>query len=380
MSLVFFEPVAWRQGWQLPGRISRAAALRVRARARRVLSIGIAGRLTLAFAAVAVLAVAANLIIERGGAVVQTTRLDRGQFSPIPPAARTSPAPSVPADRPANRADESSADEIDRQRFLSAVDEFQHAIELRASTDSNESAGAVQAAMQAADSAVRAPWLERRGAAGAVEGLLFEYEQAGLRFVQSTESRRAALHEYLGRVDATDGRITVSLDGAWKLFGRVFARESLLRLHAQIEELGRRVAALSSAVAGGAEDTSALDAVASAESAFASSLRLNESALTRSEGAEWMRRMQEDLSRIAELRQSIAADYAQIRDSAAKFAAAHASLLERAPDVAGTRRQPSAAAHGGCAHACAYGSGTAGPGARLPGHRIGDHNHGQPRA
>src|SRR5580704_16022515 len=103
------------------------SALRMRARARRILSIGIAGRLALAFAAVAVLAVAANLIIERGGAVVQTTRLDRGQFSPIPPAARTTaaPAPSIPADRPANHADESSAYGIDRQRFLSAVDEFQ---------------------------------------------------------------------------------------------------------------------------------------------------------------------------------------------------------------------------------------------------------------
>jgi diguanylate cyclase (GGDEF)-like protein len=325
------------------------AALRIRAHARRVLSIGITGRLTLAFAAVAVLAVAANLIIERGGAVVQTTRLDRGQFSPIP-AARTSPAPPVPAAKPTNRADESSADGIDRQRFLSAVDEFQRAIEVRASTDSNESAGAVQAAMQAAESAVRAPWLERRGAAGAVEGLLFEYEQAGLRFVQSTESRRAAVDEYLGRVDATDGRITVSLDGAWKLFGRVFARESLLRLHAQIEELGRRVAALSSAVAGGDEDTSALEAVASAESAFASSLRLNESALVHSEGTEWTRRMQEDLSRLAELRQSIAADYAETRDSAAKFAAAHASLLDpvsevRLPEVRVADVQPSAAAH-----------------------------------
>ena len=300
------------------------SALRIRARARRVLSIGIAGRLALAFAAVAVLAVAANLIIERGDAVVQTTRIDRGQFSPIPAAGRENPAPSIPADRSASRADESSADEIDRRRFLSAVDEFEHAIEVRASTDSNDSAGAVQTAMQALRAALRAPPLQRRGAASAVEGLLFEYEQAGLHFVQSTESRRAALHEYLGRVDATAGRISVSLDGAWKLFGRVFARESLLRLHAQIEELGRRVTALSSAAAGGPEDASAFDALAGAESAFASSLRRNEGALTRSEGAEWMRHMHEDLSRIAELHQSIAANDAETRDSAAKFAAARA--------------------------------------------------------
>jgi diguanylate cyclase (GGDEF)-like protein len=316
------------------------SALRIRARARRVLSIGIAGRLALAFAAVAVLAVAANLIIERGGAVVQTTRIDRGQFSPIPAAGRENPAPSIPADRPANRADESSADEIDRRRLLSAVDEFQHAIEVRASTDSNDSADAVQTAMQALRAALRAPSLQRRGAAGAVEGLLFEYEQAGLRFVQSTESRRAALHEYLGRVDATGGRITVSLDGAWKLFGRVFARESLLRLQAQIDELGRRVTALSSAAAGGPEDASAFDELAGAESAFARSLRLNESALTRSEGTDWMRHMHEDLSRIAELRQSIAASDAEIRDSAAKFATAHAGLLDRVADV-----PPSAAVH-----------------------------------
>src|SRR5580698_3833289 len=143
------------------------SALRICARARPVLSIGIAGRLALAFAAVAVLAVAANLIIERGGAVVQTTRIDRGQFSPIPAAGRENPAPSIPADRPANRADESSADGIDRRRLLSAVDEFQHAIEVRASTDSNDSADAVQTAMQALRAALRAPSLQRRGAAGA---------------------------------------------------------------------------------------------------------------------------------------------------------------------------------------------------------------------
>ena len=92
--------------------------------------------------------------------------------------------------------------------------------------------------------------------------------------------------------------------------------------------------------------------------------------------------MQEDLSRIAELRQSIAADYAQIRDSAAKFATAHASLLDRVPDARVPPDRRSARGRGacGCAHACAYGSGAAGPGARLPGHRIGDHDHGQPRA
>ncbi|HEY2592116.1 MAG TPA: EAL domain-containing protein, partial [Steroidobacteraceae bacterium] len=113
---------------------------------------------------------------------------------------------------------------------------------------------------------------------------------------------------------------------------------------------GRRVEALSSAVAGGAEDTSAFDAVASAESAFASSLRLNESALTRSEGTDWMRHMHEDLSRIAELHQSIAADDAQIRDSAGKFAAAQVSLLARVadalpPNVRDPDVQPSAATH-----------------------------------
>ncbi len=324
------------------------AARRVRARIRRALSIGIAGRLAIAFAAVAVLAVTANLIIERGGAVVQTTRLDRGQFSPIPDTARLTAAhaAAVPADEPPSRTGETSeagggmSEAIARQRLLSAVEAFQHAIDERASIDSAETAVAVQAAMQAADAAARAPWLERQSSGHAVQAALSEYQQAGLRFVQSTESRRAALHEYLGRVDAMDGRITVSLDGAWQLFGRVFARESLLRLHAQIEDLRRRVAALSNAAAGGAEDTSALDAVAGAESAFASSLRVKESELGRSEGLEWMRRMHEDLSRSAELRQSIVAGYAQTRGSAEEVAAARARLIDQVPYV-----QPASATH-----------------------------------
>jgi len=331
------------------------AARRARARIRRVVSIaiarrltiGIAGRLGIAFAAVAVLAVAANLIIERGGAVVQTTRLDRGQFSPIPePARSTARAAVMPSDEPASRAAGSSeagvelSEAVDRLGFLRAVEAFQHAIDERASIDSTESAVAVQEAMQAADATAHARWLERHGAGNAVRAALSEYEQAGLRLVEATESRRAALHEYLGQIDAMDGRITVSLDGEWKLFGHVFARESLLRLHAQLEDLRRRVAALSTAAAGGGADPSALDAVAGAESALASSLRPKESGLGRSEGPEWMRRMREDLSRIAELRQAIAAGYAATRDDAEKFAAARAHLTDAVPSM-----QPGAAAH-----------------------------------
>lgn len=59
---------------------------RLGVRLRRALSMSITGRLTLAFAAVAILAVAANVVVEHGVQVVRSTHLERSQYSPVPDA------------------------------------------------------------------------------------------------------------------------------------------------------------------------------------------------------------------------------------------------------------------------------------------------------
>ena len=93
--------------------------LRIRARLRRGFSIGIAGRLATSFAAVAALAIAANVMIEREIAVVQTTRVDRGQYSPAPavraPLPGSGAAPLSPAFRETPHSEVVPA-EIDRFR------------------------------------------------------------------------------------------------------------------------------------------------------------------------------------------------------------------------------------------------------------------------
>jgi diguanylate cyclase (GGDEF)-like protein len=321
-------------------------ARRGRARARRLLSVGIAGRLGLAFGAVAVLAVAANLIIERGIEVVKTTHLARGQFSPVPDTGRWSPLAPPPAadppkaplsDAPAARSLEVAG--TDRQSLLAAIDAFQRAIDVRASVDSTESAQDVAQAMQSAEAAVQGIQGQSRAAAGALTAALAEYQQAGLRFVQSNESRRAALHDYLGRVEGMDGRVAVALDGAWQLFGHVFARESLLRLRASLAELSRRAAALPR-TGGTSESNSLDDQMASAEAALAAALDANAASLTRAQSAAWVRQMREDLSTLTELRQAIDARDAEARDRASEFSRARGPLLELASDEQAALPQP----------------------------------------
>ena len=59
--------------------VSQRIGHRLAVRLRRGLLMGITGRLALAFAAVAVLAVAANVVVERGSRVVQSTHVERSR-------------------------------------------------------------------------------------------------------------------------------------------------------------------------------------------------------------------------------------------------------------------------------------------------------------
>ena len=64
-------------------------------RGNRPISVGITARLSLSFAAVAVLAAAANLIIEHGVAIIRTSHVDRGLISPRPATLPRAPVPGA---------------------------------------------------------------------------------------------------------------------------------------------------------------------------------------------------------------------------------------------------------------------------------------------
>jgi diguanylate cyclase (GGDEF)-like protein len=304
--------------------------LRARARLRRGFSIGIAGRLATSFAAVAVLAIAANVMIEREIAVVRTTRLDRGQYSPVPdthaPAIALSPA-TAPPSAVTRETVHSELPTADIDSFQAALEHYQRAIETRVSMDTSSAEDGRRAAQRDLELAAKA--LGKDQARGrAVQTALTSYERAGVDFVDSADQRRSVLQLYQDRLDTMDKRITASMNRALKLFGRVFARQSLLRLHASVDELQRHFSAAASVV-----DPQALDALAESENALQSAFQADTASFSRSEGEDWVREMHRDLAQLATLRTAGIETGNTLREQTARFAAGRDGLLASVPEI-----------------------------------------------
>ncbi|MGA2396847.1 MAG: EAL domain-containing protein [Steroidobacteraceae bacterium] len=303
--------------------------LRARARLRRGFSIGIAGRLATSFAAVAVLAIAANVMIEREIAVVQTTRLDRGQYSPTPDVRLVAlPAAASPASisRETVRSEVPPA-EIDG--FQAALETYQRGVEARVSMDTSSAEDDRRAAQRELDLAAKP--LRREQARGrAVQEALTNYERVGADYVEAADQRRSVLGLYQDRLDAMDKRISASMNRALKLFGRVFARQSLLRLHASVDELQRR---FTDVAAASVADAQALDALAEGEAALQSTFQADTASFSRSEGAEWVSAMHRDLAQLATLRAAGIESGNTLREESARFTAGRDHLLASVPEV-----------------------------------------------
>jgi len=309
--------------------------LRIRARLRRGLSIGIAGRLATSFAAVAALAIAANVMIERQVAVVETTRVDRGQYSPaldarapaLLPALSADTAPLPTASHEATLHSDLVPAEIDR--FQATLEHYQRAIEARvamATSAAEDDRRVAQRNLDLAAAVVEKEQARER----AVQAQLSSYERAGADYVQSADERRSVLQQYQDRLDAMDKRVTASMSRALKLFGRVFARQSLLRLHESIDDLQRH---FTDVAAASVADPQALAALADSENALARTFRADVPSFTRSDGADWVRAMDLDLSQLATLRAAGIETGTGQRAQAAKFAATRDRLLASVPEI-----------------------------------------------
>ncbi len=278
--------------------------------------MGITGRLMFSFAAVAVLATATNMIVEHGVAVIRTSRLERGLSTPLPPVEQAAAprliAPSIapPPARPAPR---------NVEPLLGAVERYQRAIEVRASLDSAANVAEIQAAAKTLEGASKAADLSKF--LGDRTGL---YQAAGRDYIQIADTRRAALVDYIACADSMDKRFDAAVTGAWKIFGRVLARQSLVDLRAELDEIRRRFVRFSAADA----EPPAADALSAAENAFAATFNAKERALSRSEGDAWVLRMREAFSQLLELRQTLTRLDRQSGEAAEKLDLAHGRLTQ----------------------------------------------------
>lgn len=325
---------------------------RLEVRLRRALSMGITGRLTLAFAAVAILAVAANVVVEHGVQVVRSTHLERSRYSPVPDpiAARRIAAPPVlPA------AGRRASGEAELRRFVSAVERVQGSTEIRAASESADSEAELSASskeLSAATADLRRV-LPRPSLLPELDEALLAFREAGTSYLQRSDAHRAAAREYLARLDDLDARITVSINAGWKIFGRVLARESLLTVHSDIESLRR----LFGGIGAPEHVAAALPEVAASELSLRKAYDASEPGLLKSEGADWVRQTRDDFVRMAALRGSVLATASQILDDRLRVA----SSKVRLSDLASAARAAFAAADAAAAAATAAPAGEAMP-------------------
>jgi diguanylate cyclase (GGDEF)-like protein len=241
---------------------------------------GIAWQLGVAFIGVAALAIVANFAVQRTISIT-TTRVvpaeSAGAPGPIPPATIARPGTS------------SARGHSLLNRFIDAVEAAQW----------NAGQDRIDRVREAA-AELRSTLISQRGteAAVAVDAAL----GSGLGTVEVAARRRTAFGHYTTTLAGVDVRLQESLDKAWKILGRVVARQALVNLDGKFESLRRQAEMLRNQPLTAAK----ADELRMLEDEFATTLGKGEASLKRSLGQEPYERTAGDLLRIRELRLQLA--------------------------------------------------------------------------
>ncbi|HEU4515892.1 MAG TPA: EAL domain-containing protein [Steroidobacteraceae bacterium] len=285
-------------------RSAALAAHALRRSLRRLLAsrLGIAARLSFAFVAVAVLAVAANQIAERGD-----TLLNAIASTPVV-------APGL--------------DERTAELLPAALDRYQRAVLARTESPAEMRSAALTEASTSLEDA-------REGFAAAVRpdvreavlaGLDDEVEahaELGAQAVRSADARRRLLNELDIEFQSLDARVKSSLDRVWAVFGKVIGRDYLVEASRTLDELARYLDDLDDLHGYG---PATIRAVAVREKAFAGLLAENEQAIARVLGPEWLAETRASVDRVVWLRELLVRTDAQRKETYEAFAASHVAL------------------------------------------------------
>jgi diguanylate cyclase (GGDEF)-like protein len=297
-----------RQRWRwMLGALSRALqAIHDRRRAlSEHFSFGIAFRQVAAFVCVGALVLAGNFIFERGVLIEKTTEITRLPSAlPVAPSSATPAVEATPAPEPTKLAPERRV--LPRENLLLALDHYERAVQERSSTNTQQSESTYQQASADLDHESGALVAQAAAISGKpltkLTSGLETHTQHGESLVTIADQRRGLLSQYSMLFEQLYGRANGSLKGAWKVFGRVVARQSLLQLSADLDQLRRSAAALGAA---DSSDTPEIEPLLNMEQVVAKSLETNEKSFRRSEGDAWYTAMHEDFAQLMTVRQSI---------------------------------------------------------------------------
>jgi diguanylate cyclase (GGDEF)-like protein len=287
--------------------LRRAAAIargwrRAVARIPRGRRLGIAARLSIAFFAVTLLAVAANQIAERGSSLLRAMA-----EAPV-----TAPAP----------------DTRTAEGLPSALDQFQRAVLARVESSaaprrqSKEEASLALEGARAEHLAALRPTIDDAILLG-LETQASAHSQLGEQLVRSADTRRRLLTELDIEYEALDVRVKSSLDRVWAVFGKVIGRDYLLEASRTLDELGRHLDDLDDLHGYG---QGAIRAITLREKAFSTLLDENEASIERVLGADWLAQTRAGLERVVWLRELLIRTDVQRKETNEAFAASHAEL------------------------------------------------------
>lgn len=275
------------------------------------LNFGIAARLITAFIGVGILVLVANFVVVKGVLIERTTQITRVASPTTPPPmiepkVETPPQPVVTTPPPAPRR------VVTSEALTFAIDRFGRALKDRVAVNSDETQAEYQNSAAQMEEASRTFVAQ----AGLISGKAFGKITSGVKtystdadeLVRLADERHSKVRQYATLFEQLYARANTSVKDAWKVFGRVVARQSLLQLSNDLDELRRDSIALESA-----ESDDAAGPLMKTEEAIVSNLKVNEKGFRRSEGDPWYSAMSDDLSNLVALRESIIELNARLR-------------------------------------------------------------------
>jgi diguanylate cyclase (GGDEF)-like protein len=289
----------------------------------RRLRLGIVARLILSFAGVAILIIGANVVIQQGILVESTTRVvplaaPVVQVRPVmqapPPVA---PPPPVEVPTGPDRATIHAAVET----ALGALTRFEQASQTRVRNE----AAAIDTEYKQADANLtvslkplvgKPDGLLSGGPATRISADLKAYTAQGKVLTGVADSRRATETTRVALLESLNARVKNSLAGAWKIFGRVVARQSLIQLSAELDNLRQNSEALS---ADAPATEVQLAAIVEAEKRVQKTLAASETEFRRSQGDTWYQAMASDMAQLSSLRENSAQLAGELTDGIQEF-------------------------------------------------------------
>jgi len=163
-----------------------------------------------------------------------------------------------------------------------------------------------------------------------LRGAIDQYVKSGDENIQLSDKRRRLQSDYAQQLITVKNSLKQAVDHSFKLFGHVVARQYLVQMNTDFNAL----LALSASVDSHAtEDDPSIVAMASSEAKLTAALKLNETSLERSEGAEWLAQLQEDLQQSIALRTSLLHLNQQISQNTATLSQASGTVRQLAVTV-----------------------------------------------